>query len=74
MYWKIKPKIDNNVSVTRKKSGLTQSELANLAFVTRQTIISLEKGDYVPSVALALKLAEVMNTKVESLFILRGES
>ena len=71
MYWKSKPIIENNVAVRRKKCGFTQVQLADLVFVTRQTIISLEKEDYVPSVALALKLAEVMDTNVERLFILK---
>ena len=71
MYWKSKPIIENSVAVRRKKCGFTQVQLADLVFVTRQTIISLEKEDYVPSVALALKLAEVMDTNVERLFILK---
>lgn len=73
MYWKSKPNLTNRVYERRKKCGLTQVELANLASVTRQTIISLEKGDYVPSVALALKLAETLDTNVERLFILKED-
>ncbi len=72
MYWKSKPNLNNVVTERRKKCGFTQAELAKLAEVTRQTIISLEKGDYIPSVALALKLAEVMDTNVERLFILEA--
>lgn len=71
MYWKSKPVVKNHVVERRKKCNFTQSELADLVAVTRQTIISLEKGNYVPSVALALKLAEVMDTNVERLFILK---
>lgn len=74
MYWKSKPSLNNKVSERRKKCGFTQIELAEMVSVTRQTIISLEKGDYIPSVALALKLADALDTNVERLFILEGES
>lgn len=49
---------------------MTQQELANRAGVTRQSIISIEKGKYKPSVELALKLAEVFGVRVEDLFSL----
>ncbi len=74
MYWKSKPNLINKVESHRKSCGLTQVALAQKAEVTRQTIISLEKGDYVPSVALAIKIAEALNTNVESLFILKENS
>ncbi|NOY78370.1 MAG: helix-turn-helix transcriptional regulator [Calditrichaeota bacterium] len=47
---------------------LTQEEIAQKVGVSRQTIIAIEKGKYNPSVLLALKLARVLNTTVESLF------
>jgi putative transcriptional regulator len=49
---------------------LSQQQLAEMVGVSRQTIVSIEKGDYAPSVKLALLLAEKLNTTVESLFIL----
>ena len=49
-------------------SGTTQQELADRVGVTRQTVLSIEKGKYTPSVALALCLAEVFNVTVEALF------
>ncbi len=49
---------------------LSQQELADSVGVSRQTIVSIEKGDYSPSVKLALLLAEKLNTTVESLFTL----
>lgn len=52
----------------RTKAGMTQEELADKAGVTRQTIIAIEKGNYTPSVALALSLAEVFSCSVEKLF------
>lgn len=48
----------------------TQQQLAQKAGVTRQTIIAIEKGTFNPSVKLALKLARILNTNVESLFTL----
>lgn len=47
---------------------MTQQELADKVDVTRQTIIALEKGNYTPSVALALRLAKVFKCNVEDLF------
>ena len=54
----------------RKAATLTQEELAHKVGVTRQTIISLEKGNYVPSVLLALKIAECFGVPVEDVFYL----
>ncbi|MBN2170438.1 MAG: helix-turn-helix transcriptional regulator [Candidatus Krumholzibacteriota bacterium] len=48
--------------------GMTQQELAERVGVTRQTIISIEKGKYKPSVELALRLARVFGAPVEDLF------
>jgi len=72
MYWKTKPELTTNVEMYRKASKLTQADVALKCSVTRQTIIAIEKGNYVPSVALALKLAQVLHTKVEKLFMLGG--
>ena len=47
---------------------MTQQELADRVGVTRQTILSIEKAKYTPSVALALSLAEVFDVSVETLF------
>ena len=48
--------------------ALSQTELGNLADVSRQTISLIERGDYNPSVTLALKLAKILNASVEQLF------
>ncbi|MCK4303984.1 MAG: helix-turn-helix transcriptional regulator [Candidatus Eisenbacteria sp.] len=53
--------------------GMTQQELAVKSGVTRQTIHSIEKGKYSPSVGLALRLAEVLGIHVEDLFELGKE-
>ena len=49
-------------------AGLTQQELADRVGVTRQTILSIEKGKYTPSVALALTMAGIFRVPVEALF------
>jgi putative transcriptional regulator len=73
MYWRNKPILENCVEVRRKERKMTQADLAMVCDVTRQTIISIEKGNYVPSVALAIALAKALATSVEDLFILKGE-
>lgn len=52
----------------RKRAGLTQAQLAGLVEVSRQTIIAIERGDYSPSVYLALRIARCLDTTVEELF------
>ncbi len=49
---------------------LSQQQLADMVNVSRQTIVSIERGDYAPSVKLALLLAGKLDTTVEQLFIL----
>jgi putative transcriptional regulator len=73
----MKPRHDIQSHVRRHRLaiGLTQQELADRVEVTRQTVLSIEKGKYTPSVALALSLAAVLGTSVEALFELNeGES
>lgn len=65
--------IKNNVNERRNKLGITQEQLAEKVGVTRQTIIAIERGNYTPSVLLALKLAGVFSVSVESLFSIAYE-
>ncbi len=58
----------NRVYEYRTRVGVTQEELAKAVGVTRQTIIALEKGNYTPSVMLALKIAKQFTVSVEVLF------
>ena len=58
----------NRIKQYRTLAELTQEELAMKTNVTRQTIIAMEKGNYSPSVALALRLSEVLKCRVEDLF------
>jgi putative transcriptional regulator len=55
------------------RGELSQQQLADMVRVSRQTIVSIEKGDYAPSVKLALLLAQKLNTTVEQLFILEDK-
>ena len=51
-----------------ERGELSQQQLAEMVSVSRQTIVSIEKGDYAPSVKLALLLAAKLGIKVEELF------
>lgn len=61
-------KVMSNLAEYRRKAGMTQEDAAQAVGVTRQTIIAIEKGNYVPSVLLALKIAKLFNTSVEGIF------
>lgn len=63
-----KTTIVNEVRQARTSMKMTQDDLARHVSATRQTIIAIEKGNYVPSVLLTLKIAESLNKKVEELF------
>ena len=63
-----KEKVVNTLQKHRKVKGITQEELAIAVGVTRQTIISIEKGNYVPSVLLALKLSSYFKKPLEEIF------
>ena len=63
----------NNLEKLRKESGSSQEELAQVLEVSRQTIISLEKGRYNPSIILAFKVANFFKKPIEEIFIYEGE-
>ena len=58
----------NRLKEHRARLGVNQQELARLAGVSRQTISQIERGDYSPSVTLALKLANICGVRVEDIF------
>lgn len=60
--------IKNEVSKLRTENGVTQEDLAAQVNVSRQTIIALEKGNYTPSILLALKVAGFFEMPVEKIF------
>ena len=59
-----------NLKKTREDKGLTQEQLANQVNVSRQSIISIEKGHYVPTTLLAMKIAAVLKLRIEDIFTL----
>lgn len=65
--------LKNKVSEFRKNHGFSQDRLAEKLGVSRQTIISIEKGKYNPSLPLALIMAQVFETNVENIFFLEEE-
>ena len=60
----------NKVKEIREKNSLTQEQLAQKINVSRQSIISIEKGHYVPTTILALKIATALKVTMEELFTL----
>ncbi|WP_369902153.1 helix-turn-helix transcriptional regulator [Bacillus manliponensis] len=60
--------LQNRLRELRARYRLTQSDLGAKAGVTRQTIGFIEKGDYEPSITLALKIAEALDHTVEEVF------
>ena len=65
--------MENRIKELRGARDLTQAELAELISVSSRTIISLEKGQYNPSVLLAHKLALVFGYPIEEVFIFGEE-
>lgn len=69
--------LHNNLKDIRTQKNFTQEYLAGIISVTRQTIIAIEKEKFVPSVKLALELAQALGTPFDELFWLeesRGEN
>jgi putative transcriptional regulator len=62
--------IHNSIKTLREKKNLTQEDLGVAVGVSRQTIIAIEKGNYEPSLSLAIKLAHYFEMGVEDLFVI----
>jgi len=67
-------KVKNRVKELRTARGLTQQELAEASGVSRQSVISIERGRYVPSLGLALRLALIFDCSTDELFTLEEGS
>lgn len=63
----------NNLKQAREVLSISQTELGKRCGVSRQTISSIERGDYHPSIALSLKIAKIFDKSVEELFWLEEE-
>ena len=59
----------NRLEELRRERNMSQEELARLLEVSRQTIISLEKGKYNPSILLAFKIARYFGRTIEEIFL-----
>lgn len=63
----------NHLKEYRARLSVNQQEMGALAGTSRQTISQIERGDYSPSVTLALKIAKVCEARVEDIFELEDE-
>lgn len=65
--------LKNRLKVARAEKNISQEELAGLVGVTRQTISSIETGQYCPSALLAFMLAKKLEKPIDQLFFLEGD-
>lgn len=65
--------LKNNLKEYRTKLNINQQDFGQMVDVSRQTISLIERGDYSPSVTLALKIARILKVKVEDIFIYEDE-
>lgn len=63
--------VGNNLREIRTKLGITQAELAELVGVARVSIISIEKGHFIPTVETALRIGKVLRVPIEKIFWLQ---
>ena len=61
--------LDNRLKEYRARLGINQQQLGSMVGASRQTISLIERGDYSPSVTLAIKIAKVFSATVEEIFI-----
>lgn len=61
-------RLKNHIKVWRAKKNMTQADLAKSIGSSRQAVHAIEKGKYVPSTLLALKIAQIFDTSVEEVF------
>ena len=66
--------LQNRLREQRAQLGLNQQQLGQLVGASRQTISLIERGDYHPSVLLALRIARVFGVPLEEIFFLEGEN
>ena len=67
-------RLGNRLKIARAERNLSQADLAQLVGVTRQTISSIETGQYCPSALLAFLLSRQLDKRVDELFFLQGGS
>jgi len=69
----MKEYVENKVLELRKNQNITQEQFAKAIGVTRQTVIAIEKGVYVPSLLLGLKIARYFKKTIEEIFTYKNE-
>ena len=69
-----RPRLANRLKVARAERDISQEELAAMVGVTRQTISSIETGQYCPSTLLAFLLSKQLDKRVDELFFLEGKN
>lgn len=67
------PRLANRLRVARAERSLSQTDLAHAVGVSRQTISSIETGQYGPSALLALRMAKALRTPINELFWIEGD-
>jgi len=65
----MREQIINHIKEHRTSQGITQEQLAKVLGVSRQTIISIEKGHYIPSLSLALKISQFFGCPTDEMFM-----
>lgn len=66
--------VKNRLKELRARDGLNQTQLAQLAQISRQTVSLIERGEYLPSILIALKIARIFNEPVDNVFsLVEGE-
>lgn len=66
--------IENKLKIARVTNGnLTQAEVAEKAGCSRQTVNSIENNKFIPSVELALRIAQLLHVRVEDIFLISGK-
>ena len=63
--------ISNKIKQFREQKNLTQEDLAGAVGVSRQTIVAMEKGNYEPSLGLAMKLSKYFKVNIDDIFVLK---
>lgn len=71
IYQIMREHINNKVFELRKEKNVTQEEFARVLGVSRQTIIAIEKGNYIPSLLLGMKIARFFKKPVDEIFTLK---
>lgn len=66
--------VKNRLKELRARDGLNQTQLAQMAQISRQTVSLIERGEYLPSILIALKIARIFNEPVDNVFsLVEGE-